>query len=146
MRDTKNINVLLVEDNPGDIELVKESFEEADYDAKLFIAEDGRQALDYLYQNPPFIDAVKPDIILLDLNLPYTNGQGVLEVLKSDAQLKLIPVVVFTSSMSKKDKMSCYDLHANCYVVKPVDVMDFMRTVQSIGRFWSSLVALPKAS
>jgi len=146
MTSLETINILLVEDNPGDVELVKEAFEEAEFQSQIIVARDGDEALDILYQNGPHKEVNKPDIILLDLNLPGTDGREVLEKVKTERDLKTIPIIVFTSSKATKDKIDCYGLHANCYVVKPVDVMDFTGVVQSIGRFWATLVALPKAS
>jgi CheY-like chemotaxis protein len=135
----------LVEDNEGDIELTKEAFEDAKYRNNLNITEDGDEALDYLFKRNGFEDAVKPDIILLDLNLPGTDGKEVLEIIKADATLKRIPVIVLTSSQVDKDILESYDLHANCYIVKPVSADKFMKVVQSVENFWVDIVCLPSA-
>lgn len=135
----------MVEDNEGDIELTKEAFEDAKYRNNLNITEDGDEALDYLFKRNGFEDAVKPDIILLDLNLPGTDGKEVLEIIKADATLKRIPVIVLTSSQVDKDILESYDLHANCYIVKPVSADKFMKVVQSVENFWVDIVCLPSA-
>ena len=142
----KRAEILLVEDNEGDIELTREAFEEAKFRNNLHIAEDGDEALDYLFKRNGNEDVVTPDIILLDLNLPGTDGREVLEVIKDDAQLKRIPVIVLTSSQADKDILESYDLHANCYIVKPVDAIKFMNVVQRVENFWVDIVCLPTGS
>lgn len=135
--------ILLVEDNEGDIELTKEAFEEAKFRNNLHIAEDGDIALDYLFKRNEYKGAVTPDIILLDLNLPSTDGREVLETIKADSSLRRIPVIVLTSSQADKDVVESYDLHANCYIVKPVNALKFMAVVRSVENFWVDIVCLP---
>jgi chemotaxis family two-component system response regulator Rcp1 len=135
--------ILLVEDNPGDVDLTKEAFEEAKFRNNLHVVEDGEQALDYLYKRNGYENATSPDIILLDLNLPGTDGREVLEKIKSDNILKRIPTIVLTSSQADKDVIEIYDLHANCYVVKPVDAIKFIDVVQKVENFWVDIVCLP---
>jgi DNA-binding response OmpR family regulator len=141
--DVRLAEILLVEDNEGDIELTREAFEEAKFRNNLHIAEDGDIALDYLFKRNGYEDAVIPDIILLDLNLPSTDGKEVLEAIKADASLKRIPVIVLTSSQADKDIVESYDLHANCYIVKPVNATKFMAVVRSVENFWVDIVCLP---
>lgn len=135
--------ILLVEDNEGDIELTREAFDEAKFRNNLHITEDGDQALDYLYKRNGYENAVTPDIVLLDLNLPGTDGREVLETIKSDPMLKRIPVIVMTSSKAEKDIIESYDLHANCYIVKPVNAAKFIQVVQNVENFWVDIVCLP---
>jgi len=146
---TENVRlaeILLVEDNEGDIELTREAFEEAKFRNNLHIAEDGDLALDYLFKRNGYENAVTPDIILLDLNLPSTDGREVLEIIKAEPMLKRIPVIVLTSSQADKDIVESYDLHANCYIVKPVNAMKFMGVVRSVENFWVDIVCLPPAN
>lgn len=145
IKDTKLAEILLVEDNEGDIELTKEAFEDAKFRNNLHIAEDGDQALDYLFRREGHENAPIPDIILLDLNLPGTDGREVLEAIKSDTFLKRIPVIVLTSSNADKDIIESYNLHANCYIVKPVNAVKFMEVVQHVENFWVDIVCLPPA-
>lgn len=142
-QEARLAEILLVEDNEGDIELTKEAFEEAKLRNNLHIAEDGDEALDYLFKRNGYEDAVIPDIVLLDLNLPGTDGREVLEAVKADPALKRIPVIVLTSSQADKDIIESYDLHANCYIVKPVNASKFMQVVQSVENFWVDIVCLP---
>ncbi len=135
--------ILLVEDNEGDIELTKEAFEEAKFRNNLHIAQDGEEALDFLFKRNGYEDALTPDIVLLDLNLPATDGREVLEIIKADKHLKRTPVIVLTSSQADKDIIGSYDLHANCYIVKPVDAVKFMDVVQHVENFWVDIVCLP---
>lgn len=141
--DVRLAEILLVEDNEGDIELTREAFEDARFRNNLHIAEDGDVALDYLFKRNGYEDAVKPDIILLDLNLPSTDGKEVLETIKADPELRRIPVIVLTSSQADKDIVESYDLHANCYIVKPVNASKFMTVVQNVENFWVDIVCLP---
>ncbi|MCT4635451.1 MAG: response regulator [Rickettsiales bacterium] len=146
---TNNIKlaeILLVEDNEGDIELTKEAFDEAKFRNNLHVVEDGDEALDYLFKQNNYVDAITPDIILLDLNLPGTDGREVLEKIKADKFLKRIPVIVLTSSKADKDIIESYDLHANCYIVKPVNAIKFMDVVQHVENFWVDIVCLPPHS
>lgn len=141
--DGKLAEILLVEDNEGDVELTKEAFEEAKFRNTLHVVGDGDEALDFLYKRNGFETAPQPDIILLDLNLPSTDGREVLETIKADDSLKRIPVIVLTSSQADKDIVSSYNLHANCYIVKPVDAFKFMNVVQQVENFWVDIVCLP---
>jgi CheY-like chemotaxis protein len=141
--DTRLAEILLVEDNEGDIELTREAFEEAKFRNNLHIAEDGDIALDYLFKRNGYENAVRPDIILLDLNLPSTDGREVLETIKAEPSLRRIPVIILTSSNADKDVVSSYDLHANCYIVKPVNAAKFMGVVKSVENFWVDIVCLP---
>ncbi len=140
--NAKLVEILLVEDNEGDIELTKEAFEEAKFRNNLHIAEDGDEALDYLFKRNGHEGAVTPDVVLLDLNLPGTDGREVLETIKADDVLKRVPVIVLTSSSAERDIIESYNLHANCYIVKPVDAMKFMNVVQQIESFWVDIVCL----
>lgn len=142
-QSTKLAEILLVEDNEGDIELTREAFEDAKFRNNLRVAEDGEKALNYLFKRNGFEDAMTPDIILLDLNLPGTDGREILEVIKADSQLKRIPVIVLTSSMADQDIVQSYDLHANCYIVKPVNAVKFMGVVRHVENFWVEIVCLP---
>jgi len=141
--DVKLAEILLVEDNEGDIELTREAFEDAKYRNNLHIAKDGDQALDYLFKRNGYEDAMIPDIILLDLNLPKTDGREILEIIKADSKLKRIPTIVLTSSQADRDIVCSYDLHANCYIVKPLDASKFMDVVQRVENFWVDIVCLP---
>lgn len=141
-QDVRLAEILLVEDNEGDIELTREAFEDARFRNNLHIAEDGDIALDYLFKRNGYEDAVTPDIILLDLNLPSTDGKEVLEIIKAEPLLRRVPVIVLTSSQAAKDVVESYDLHANCYIVKPVSATKFMTVVQSVENFWVDIVCL----
>jgi two-component system, chemotaxis family, response regulator Rcp1 len=137
------IEILLVEDNLGDVRLTKEALKEGKVYNNLHWAKDGVEALEFLRREGPHKDAPRPDIILLDLNLPKKDGREVLSVIKNDQQLKHIPVVVLTTSKAEEDVLRSYELHANCYVTKPVDLDKFIVVVQSIDRFWLTVVTLP---
>lgn len=137
------IDILLVEDNPGDVRLTKEALKEGKVYNNLHWAKDGVEALEFLRREGIHKKAPRPDIILLDLNLPKKDGREVLSVIKSDDQLKNIPVVVLTTSKAEEDVLRSYALHANCYVTKPVDLEKFIVVVQSIDRFWLTVVTLP---
>lgn len=139
---SKPIEILLVEDNLGDIRLAKEAFKESKLHLNIAIARDGDEALNYLYQKEDFAHAVKPDLIILDWNLPRISGEEVLAKVKGDSELKRIPVVVLTSSQAQEDILRSYDLHANCYVTKPLDFEKFMAIVNAIEGFWFSIVKL----
>ena len=142
----KLAEILLVEDNEGDIELTREAFEDARFRNNLQIAEDGEKAIDILFKRNGYEKAQTPDIILLDLNLPRVDGREVLETIKGNDALKRIPTIVLTSSMADRDVVESYDLHANCYIVKPVNAIKFMEVVQHVENFWVDIVCLPKAS
>jgi CheY-like chemotaxis protein len=137
------IEILLVEDNPGDERLTREALKEGKVYHKLHWAKDGVEAMDFLFRRGKFKDAPRPDIILLDLNLPKKDGREVLQDIKSDEMLKRIPVVVLTTSKAEEDVLRTYDLHANCYVTKPVDLEKFIVVVRSIDVFWLTVVTLP---
>lgn len=139
----KHIEILLVEDSPADVLITREAFEEAKLLNTLHVVEDGVQALEFLHQEGSFTSAPRPDLILLDLNLPRKNGREVLAEIKSDVAFKSIPVIILTTSSADDDILNAYDLHANCYVVKPVGFESFFKAVQSIQNFWFSVVALP---
>lgn len=141
---SRPIEVLMVEDNPGDVRLTLEAMKEAKVNNRLVIVKDGVEAMEYLRREGAFKDAVRPDLVLLDLNLPRKDGREVLAELKSDVHLKSIPVVVLTTSRADEDIVRAYNLHANCYITKPVDFAQFMRVVQQIDDFWVNVVTLPK--
>ena len=137
------IDVLLIEDNPGDVRLTQEALRDGKMINKLSVVSDGVDALDYLRQKGRYGGAMRPDLILLDLNLPRKDGREVLTEIKADPDLKRIPVVVITSSKSDEDVLRSYNLHANCYITKPVDLAEFIRVVKSIEEFWMGIVKLP---
>lgn len=137
------IEILLVEDSPADILLTREAFKNNKIVNEIHVAENGIQALDFLYRRGKYASAPRPDLILLDLNLPRKNGREVLAEIKSDPGLRAIPVVVLTTSSDDEDILKAYNLNANCYVVKPVGFENFMKAMQSIRHFWFSVVALP---
>jgi two-component system, chemotaxis family, response regulator Rcp1 len=140
---TRPVEILLVEDNPGDVRLTREALKEGKVRNHLYVAPDGVEALRFLRREQGYEDAVRPDLILLDLNLPKKDGRQVLEEIKNDLQLRTIPVVILTSSQAEQDICRAYDLHANCYVTKPVDLDQFITVVKSIENFWFSIVKLP---
>lgn len=142
IKSEKLAEILLVEDNEGDILLTKEAFEEAKFRNDLHVVKDGEEALDFLFQRNDHVNAVRPDIILLDLNLPGTDGREVLNIIKNDDRLKSIPTIILTSSDADKDVVSSYNLHANCYIVKPVSANKFVEVVQEIEHFWVDIVCL----
>ena len=137
------IEILLIEDNPGDVRLTKEALRDSKVINNLSVVSDGVQALEFLHREGRYADAVRPDVILLDLNLPRKDGREVLEEIKADPDLKRIPVVVITSSSSEEDVLRSYNLHANCYISKPVDLEQFIAVVRSIEDFWMGIVKLP---
>ncbi len=139
----KPVEILLVEDNKGDIGLIEEVFEEAKIRSILHIVEDGEGAILFLHGEGKFSGSSRPDIILLDLNLPKKDGREVLREIKKDDNLKNIPVVVLTTSGDEKDIIRAYNLHANAYVTKPLDFDQFIKVVESIGNFWLEIVKLP---
>jgi chemotaxis family two-component system response regulator Rcp1 len=138
------IEILLVEDNPGDVRLTQEALKDAKVANTMHIVEDGVAALDFLYRRGPYDAAPRPDLILLDLNLPKKNGREVLEQIKQDEHLKCIPVVILTTSQADDDVASAYKLHANCYITKPVEFAQFIRVVRAIEEFWFTIVTLPE--
>ena len=137
------IEILLVEDNPGDVRLTKEALKEGKVYSNLHWVKDGVEAMEFLRRQGKHADAPRPDIILLDLNLPKKDGREVLQDIKNDTDLKRIPVVVLTTSKAEEDVLRTYNLHANCYVTKPVDLDQFIRVVESIEDFWFTIVKLP---
>jgi CheY-like chemotaxis protein len=139
------IEILMVEDNPGDVRLTREALKGGKVWNRLTVVEDGVAAMDYLRRLPPYETAPRPDMVLLDLNLPKKDGRQVLEEIKSDPSLKVIPVVVLTTSQAEEDVLRAYHLSANCYVTKPVDLHQFNRIVQAIEDFWLTIVTLPPA-
>ena len=143
MERTRPINILLIEDNPGDVRLTQEAFKEGRMDIDLSVCMDGVEAVKFLKKQEKYGDAVTPDLILLDLNLPKMDGREVLEVVKSDPALKRIPVVVLTTSNAEQDILKSYNLHVNCYINKPVDFDKFFDIIQKIEDFWLSIAVLP---
>ena len=137
------MNVLLVEDNPGDVRLTQEAFKEAKMSINLDVTMDGAEAIKFLRKEAPYEDTVIPDLILLDLNLPKKDGREVLKEIKTDDMLKRIPVVVLTTSNAEQDIMKSYNLHVNCYINKPVDFEKFFDIIQKIEEFWLSTAILP---
>ncbi len=143
MKKSRPINILLIEDNPGDVRLTQEAFKEGSMSINLKVKMDGVEAIKYLKQEDPEEDHVIPDLILLDLNLPKRDGREVLEEIKSDEKLKRIPVVVLTTSNAEQDILKSYNLHVNCYINKPVDFDKFFDIIQKIEEFWLTTAILP---
>ena len=140
---TDKHKILLIEDNPGDVRLTQEALKDAKVRNKLHVVRDGVEALAFLRREGKYAGAPHPDLILLDLNLPRKNGREVLAEIKKDPNLRRIPVVILTVSQAEEDVLKTYDLHANCYITKPVDLDQFMTVVQSIEDFWLTIVRLP---
>jgi two-component system response regulator len=140
---TKPIEILLVEDNPGDIQLTRIALEDNKMNINLSVAEDGVEALEFLKKKGKYSDAPHPDLVLLDLNLPKKDGREVLAQMKADPILKRIPVVILTTSQAEEDVLKAYNLCANCYITKPVDLDQFVKIVRSIESFWFTIVKLP---
>ncbi|MCB2194479.1 MAG: response regulator [Bacteroidetes bacterium] len=143
-REIKPIDILLVEDSPGDADLAKEALEESKLFNNLYTVVDGEEATDFLYKKGKYKDVPKPDLIILDLNLPKKDGREVLKEIKEDETLKRIPVVILTTSRAEEDIIKTYNLHANCYIAKPLDLDKFLDVVKKIEDFWMSIVVLPK--
>ncbi len=139
----KPIEILLIEDNPGDADLAREALEESKVHNTLHVVGDGVEAMNFLRQTGKYAIAPRPDLILLDLNLPRMDGREVLAEVKSDDELKRIPVVILTTSRDEEDILRSYNLHANCYITKPIDLIQFMKVVRSIEDFWLCIVKLP---
>jgi CheY-like chemotaxis protein len=137
------IEILLVEDNPGDIRLTREAFKEGKVSNEINVVNDGIEALEYLRQEGQYTDAPRPDVILLDLNLPKKDGYEVLAEIKKDPDLRRIPVVILTTSEAERDILQTYYMHANCYITKPVDLDQFITVIKSIESFWLNVVKLP---
>jgi chemotaxis family two-component system response regulator Rcp1 len=142
--DAAAIEVLMVEDSPGDIRLTREAFKDAKVHINLHVASDGAKAMAFLKHEGEYSNVPRPDLVLLDLNLPKKDGREVLEEIKADPTLKTIPVVVLTTSSSEADILRSYQLHANCYITKPVGLEGFLTVVKSIDSFWLSVVRLPR--
>jgi CheY-like chemotaxis protein len=140
---SRPVEILLVEDNPGDVRLTIEAMREGKVRNNLSVVRDGVEALEFLRRQGSFKDAVRPDLILLDLNLPRRDGREVLGDIKADPALRSIPVVVLTTSSAEADILKSYALHANCYITKPVDLEQFVNVVKSIDDFWLTVVKLP---
>ena len=143
MSNSKQVEILLVEDSPGDVRLTQEALGDAKIQNRLNVVNDGIEALAYLHQEGHYGDAPRPDLILLDLNMPRMDGREVLAAVKSQDSLKTIPVVVLTTSEADADILKSYELHASCYITKPVDLEQFIRVVAGIEEFWFSIVKLP---
>lgn len=143
---TKNraVEILLVDDNIGDVVLTKEALKGADFTNRVSIARDGFEALDFLRRTGKYADAPQPDLILLDINMPRKNGCEVLQEIRRDEELKLIPVVILTSSEAEDDIRRAYELQANCYVTKPADLDEMVKIVQAIDHFWTTVAKLPR--
>jgi len=141
---SKPLQLLLVEDNPGDADLTRESIEASPVPIELTVAINGTEAVDFIHQRRKFSSAARPDLILLDLNLPGVDGRAVLAEIKQHAELKRIPVCMLTSSQAESDIRQSYDLGANCYVVKPIDFKTFQNIVSKVEDFWFSTVRLPR--
>jgi len=137
------IEILLVEDNPGDIRLTQEALKEGKVRNHLNVAQDGVEALAFLNREGQYANASRPDVILLDLNLPKKDGREVLAAIKDDPDLRRIPVVILTTSQAEKDILQTYNLHANCYITKPVELDEFLEVVKAIDEFWLTIVKLP---
>lgn len=140
-----DLNILLVEDNPGDVRLTEEALREAKIVNRVWVARDGEEAMDFLRQRGEHRDAPRPDLVLLDLNLPKRDGREVLEEVKGDSTLHRIPVIVLTTSSADRDVLLSYDLHANCYIKKPIEYDEFINAVRGIENFWLKIVRLPTA-
>lgn len=139
----KPVEILLIEDNPGDARLAKEALRESKIKNNLHITDDGEQALNFLHKKGGFENVATPDLILLDLNLPKIDGREILAQIKQDLVLKFIPVVILTTSVAEEDILKTYNLHANCYITKPLDLDQFIKIVRSIQDFWLTIVRLP---
>lgn len=144
MESKKTVHILLVEDNEGDILLTIEAFEESKINTKISVARNGQEALDFLYKKGTFSDATKPDLILLDINLPIYNGHEVLKQIKTDLDLKKIPIIMLTTSAFSNDINQAYENNCNSYVKKPLDMDDFLEAILKIENFWLELCTLPK--
>lgn len=146
MKLTRPVNILLIEDNSGDVRLTPEAFKEAGIDVNLDVAMDGLKAIHMLRKKPPYEDQTEPDLILLDLNLPKLDDREVLEIIKSDINLKRIPVVILSTLNAEQDIINSYKLHVNCYLNKPVDFDSFFEMIKKIEEFWLQTVILPSVA
>ena len=138
------VEILLVEDNPGDVGLTRETLKDSKLLNHMSVAENGVEALAFLRREGKYVHAARPDLILLDLNLPKKDGREVLAEIKTDERLRRIPVVVLTTSSAEQDILKTYDLHANCYITKPLNLDQFIAVVKAIGEFWFTIVKLPQ--
>ena len=143
MTNPHRIDILLVEDDPGDVELTREGLREATMLVNLHVVDDGEKALKFLRKEPPYAEAVRPDIVLLDLKMPRKDGKEALREIKGDPALRSIPVVVLTTSEAEADIAACYDLGANCYITKPISFAAFTKVVAMIEEFWFTIVRMP---
>jgi len=139
----KDVKILLVEDSPGDVRLTKEAFKDSKFINAIYVVEDGLEAMAFLRREGKYAEVPRPDLILLDLNLPKKDGREVLAEIKADEKLRRIPVVILTTSKAEEDILKTYDLHANCYITKPIDLDLFITIVKKIEDFWLSIVKLP---
>ena len=140
----KSIDILLAEDSPGDADLAKEALDESKLKNRLYTVVDGQEALDFLFKKGKYKNVPRPDLMLLDLNMPRVDGREVLKIVKEDENLRSIPIVILTTSKAEEDIIKSYKLHANCYISKPLNLDKFMEVVSAIENFWISIVALPK--
>jgi chemotaxis family two-component system response regulator Rcp1 len=145
-KDSRFVDILLVEDNPADVRLTQEALKEGKIKNNLTVAKDGIEALDVLQKKGKFTDAPEIDLILLDLNMPRMDGRTLLGIIKQDPDLRHIPVVIMTTSKAEEDIVKSYNLHANCYIVKPIDLDKFIEVVKAVEDFWVSIVTLPKSA
>jgi CheY-like chemotaxis protein len=145
MESKKTVQILLVEDNEGDIVLTIDAFEESKINTEISVARNGQEALDFLYKRNAFLDAKKPDLILLDINLPIYNGHEVLKEIKHDSNLKKIPVIMLTTSAFSNDINKAYDNNCNSYVKKPLDMLEFLEAIIKIENFWLEICTLPNS-
>jgi CheY-like chemotaxis protein len=143
MKKSRPVNILLIEDNPGDVRLAQEAFKEGNINVQLDVVMDGLEAIHFLHKDAPYQDSNRPDLILLDLNLPKKDGREVLGEIKEDPALRSIPVVVLTTSNAEQDIKHSYDLHVNCYINKPVDFDRFFEIIKQIEEFWLKTAILP---
>ena len=144
MENLKLVEILLIEDNPGDARLTQEALKDGKVKNNLHIVYDGEEATDFLFKRNQHKNAPRPDLILLDLNLPKKNGQEVLAEIKADESLRSIPVIILTISKQEQDIIRSYNLHANCFLIKPIDLNQFFEVIKSIEDFWLTLVKLPR--
>ena len=143
MENLKSVEILLIEDNPGDARLTQEALKDGKVRNILHIVYDGEEATDFLFKRNQYKNASRPDLIILDLNLPKKNGQEVLAEIKADDNLRSIPVIILTISKQEQDIVRSYNLHANCFIIKPIDLNQFFEVIKSIEDFWLTLVKLP---
>jgi len=143
MHTTKAIDILIVEDNPGDARLIQEVLNDSKISNNIHLVRDGVETMDFLQKKGIYLNAQTPDLIILDLNLPKMDGREVLAKIKNDELLKRIPVVIMTISQAEEDILKSYNLHANCFITKPIDLDQFIKVIKSIEEFWFSIVKLP---